>query len=151
MKYLAASLLLVALVGCGRDAPHLVEPKTTTTHAFVTVPGSATSTSLIASDASTPAAGTCGNAPSGGAAVITLNPDIPSPRCVIVHSLNQLTFVNGTDEVVTVNVGYDSATLDPHESHAFPQNLGDHWSPGVHRIDTGTLYAGSGPEVWLQD
>jgi hypothetical protein len=150
VKYLAASLVLVGLVACGRDEPHLPTPKTTTSFALGTIPGSITSSTLIASDASTPAAGTCGNAPSGGAAEITLNPDVPSPRCVIVHSLNQLKFVNNTDSEQSVSTGYDAVTLQPHEAHLFAQRVGDYWAPGVHRIDTGALYAGSGPEVWLQ-
>jgi hypothetical protein len=148
VRYAAAALLLVAVAACGRDAPHLPPPKTSTTVALNTIPPGPTT--LLAPDASTPAAGTCGNAPEGGAAEITLNADIPSPRCVIVHSLNQLKFVNNTETGVTIETGYDSAVLLPHESHLFPQRVGDFWEPGVHRINTGDLYGGSGPEVWLQ-
>jgi hypothetical protein len=150
VRELAAALLLLALVACGRDAPYLPPPKTSTTVALGTIPPGP-STTLIPSDASTPAAGTCGNTPEGGVAEIALNPDIPSPRCVIVHSLNQLRFVNHSDVVVTVNTGYGAVTLQPQETHLFEQKVGDYWEPGVHRIHTDPLYAGSGPEVWLQD
>jgi hypothetical protein len=150
VRYVAAASLLLALVGCGREEPHLVPPKTTVTQALATIPDAPTSTTLIPSDASSPAAGTCANAPATGATQIVLNPDVPSPRCVIVHAANQLDFTNNTDAAQSVSTGYDSVTIQPHESHLFTQRVGDEWEPGVHRIDTGPLYAGSGPEVWLQ-
>jgi hypothetical protein len=152
MRSALAALLLLALVACGRDEPHLPTPKTSTTVALGTIPGApgVTTTTLIPSDASTPAAGNCGNAPEGGPADITLSPDVPSPRCVIVHSLNQLRFTNKTDHAQVVELGYDSATLQPGETHLFDERVGDYWAPGVHRVNTGALYAGSGPEVWLQ-
>jgi hypothetical protein len=155
VRRVGATLLLVALVACGREAPKLApvrNPPSTQAATLQTTPTTTaqTTTTLIPADEKAPAAGSCGNAPSGGAAVITLNPDVPSPRCMIVHSLNQLTFVNNTDTQQTVDTGYDSATLAPHASHAFVENVGDHWAPGVHRVQT-SLYAGSGPEVWLQN
>ncbi|HVT75553.1 MAG TPA: hypothetical protein VHD87_00875 [Acidimicrobiales bacterium] len=150
MKRLAAAALLVGLAACGHEEPKLADPVTTVPQSVNAPTTSSTPpTTLIESDASTPAAGTCGNAPEGGAAVITLNPDVPSPRCVIVHSENQLTFVNNTDTAQTVDVGYDQATLQPHATHAFPQPVGDYWARGVHRVNM-SLYNGSGPEVWLQ-
>ena len=147
MKYLAAaSALLLVLVGCGRDEPHLPEPKTSTTHAFVTIPGSPTSTTLIPSDASTPAAGFC---PAGSGTIFdfTINEDVPAPRCGIVHPDEQLQFKNNTDVQQTVDVGFDSVDLAPHESYVFPEKVGEYWAQGVHLVHVSPA---PGPEVWLQ-
>jgi hypothetical protein len=148
VRYIAAAVVLLALTACGRDEPHLPPPKTSTTVALNTIPPGPTT--LIAPDASTPAAGACGNAPEAEPAEITLNPDVPSPRCVIVHSLNQLKFVNHSDVVVTVETGYDAVELQPQATHLFPQRVGDYWEPGVHIVHAAPLYGSSGVEVWLQ-
>lgn len=98
-------------------------------------------------DSPQPAAGTCGRADSA-VVEVTLNPDIPSPRCVQVDADQSLRVRNNTDQQVDVSFAHHAATLAPGGAQAFAQAFGDYLEPGVHRVDT-SLYGGSGPEIWL--
>jgi hypothetical protein len=166
VKRLAASLLLLALVACGRDAPKLTEPNTVPTTNGSTIQSTPTSTAqtttslvagsgLVPPDSQTPAAGTCPTA-TGGATDIVLSPDIPNPRCTIVHETDHLRVTNHFDVHVFVDDGGGGFDLATNESYTVPKALGGYWAFGVHRLkisnaDThAMLYGGSGPEVWLQ-
>lgn len=183
MKRIAvASLLLLALVACGREKPKLAEPDTGSTSVpaatFETTPTttaqSTTSTvkdamttskngggdpyaAMVPPDGVTPAAGSCSNAASG-VAFITLNPDVPSPRCIIVHDSDRLKIKNNMGVRVTVDDGGNGFvfTVDNGATEEQAKAVGCCWQPGVHRLrvsntdTTAKLYGGSGPEVWLQ-
>jgi hypothetical protein len=103
----------------------------------------------VAADSTSPAAGTCATTTTGYA-VIELNADAPSPRCTIVHGGDRLRIHNATQASQTIDTGFTSATMQPGELLTLGEELGDVWEPGVHRVNTGELYAGSGPEVWLK-
>ena len=184
MKHIAvASLLLVALVACGRDEPKLTAPNTTPTTASETIQttptstaqsttappklGGATTTTLkgggdpydamVPPDGVTPAAGTCASA-AGGVAFITLNPDVPSPRCIKVHDSDRLKIKNNMGVKVHVEDGGNGFVEDIDNGATVEEvkAVGCCWQPGVHRLRISNanthaqLYGGSGPEVWLQ-
>ena len=128
---------------CGNNNDTATEETTTSAAVTTTLP-----TTRIPATSAKPAAGTCLAGP-GGVVTITLNPDVPSPRCTIVYASDQLKFVNNTDQLQSVDTGYAQVSLPPHKSHVFPQKVGDYWAKGVHRPNT-TLYGDSDPEVWLQ-
>jgi hypothetical protein len=94
-----------------------------------------------------PAASTCGQ-PSGSIAEVTINPDIPSPRCTEVTADQRLQVRNNTDQQITVSLADFSATLSPGAAQLYDRPFGDYLEPGVHRI-TVSLYGDSGPEIWL--
>jgi hypothetical protein len=166
MKRLLVTVAVLALgtAACGKDKKDDAAVTTTTTSTAITTTttikttttakAAATTTTIkplaakIAADSATPAAGTCGDAV-GGYAAITLNPDIPSPRCVIVHDSDQLKITNNTDELQAVDNGANETSLHPHETRVLGPALGTIWAKGVHRLET-TLYGDSDPEVWLK-
>ena len=116
--------------------------------ASTTVPPSTTTRrTLRPPDSETPAAGTCGSF-SATVVEITINADIPSPRCVQVRPDQSLRVANASGETVEVSFAGRSATLADGASQAYPQAFGDYLAPGVHRV-TASLYGGSGAEVWL--
>jgi hypothetical protein len=177
-----ASLLLVALVACGREEPKLAEPDTASTSipaatletTPTTTAQSTTSTvkdamttskngggdpygAMTPPDGVTPAAGSCSQA-TGGVAAITLNPDVPSPRCIVVHDTDRLKVTNNMGVKVHVDDGYNgySQDIDNGATQEEVKAVGCCWQPGVHRLRVSNanthaqLYGGSGPEVWLQ-
>lgn len=109
---------------------------------------------LAPPDAQAPAAGACQSG-TDAPATIELNPDVPLPRCLIVRPDQPLRVVNTTarfgspGQVVTVQLGtLPLRRLAPGASTTYDA-LGDLLVPGVHRLKT-SLYAGSGPEIWLK-
>jgi hypothetical protein len=172
MKRLLVALALLTLAACGKDDnPDVAAATTTTTAAPVLVttttaaPKATTTTAkagdppgLIPADSQTPAAGSCSNS-NNGIAEVVLNPDVPSPRCIIVKDTDHLRVENNFDVEVSV---YDNSgqgamfTLKPGASDTGMKAIGGYWATGVHRLkitNTATkavLYGGSGPEVWLK-
>jgi hypothetical protein len=115
--------------------------------ATTTAPPTTTGSALRPPDSGSPAAGTCGE-PTGAVVEITVNPDIPSPRCVRVRPDQSLRVVNASGQTVEISFAGRSATLASGASEAYPQPFGDYLAPGVHRV-TASLYGESGAEVWL--
>ena len=176
---LACALVGLALASCGKDDKSDVATDATTTTtegvASATAPtagakattttaaSKATTTTnagdppgLIPADSQSPAAGTCGNSYNGIAEVV-LNPDVPSPRCIIVKDTDHLRVENNFDVAVDVGDGSETLfTLQPGGSDTGMKALGGFWATGVHRLRItnaathAVLYGGSGPEVWLK-
>ncbi len=166
------AVLALGTAACGKDKE--VAATTTTSVAITTtttIKPAATPTTIkktttttakqqtdtrIPADSQTPAAGGCGAA-AGGYADIKLNPDVPSPRCIVVHDTDHLRVTNTFDVNVTVDDGGGGFTLKPGETYAVMKAVGGYWQPGVHRLkitNTATkaaLYGGSGPEVWFKE
>jgi hypothetical protein len=107
-----------------------------------------TTNTLVPADAKTPAAGVCATV-TGKVVTVTLNIDVPSPRCTIVNADQTLDLVNGTDRTINLNYATFKSPIYSHSGYSFPGNIGSFFAPGVHVITT-SLYGGSGPEVWLQ-
>lgn len=66
---------------------------------------------------------------------ITINPDMPDPRCSKITADQMLEVINNRAETVLVKLGHLEATLAPGESHKFELPFGDYLAPGVHRIE----------------
>jgi hypothetical protein len=167
------ALVGVALAGCGKDddTPDVAAATTTTSGvASATAPSTTTTAAvkvtttttnagnppgLVPADAQSPAAGGCGNA-TNGIAEVALNPDVPSPRCIIVHDTDHLRVKNNFAFAVRVDDGGGSFTVQPGASETGMKALGGYWATGVHRLKifnaatNAALYGGSGPEIWLQ-
>lgn len=102
---------------------------------------------LKPADAAAPAAGTCGEA-QDDVVTMTIRPDVPGPRCMIVSADQRLNLVNDSGGTVTVGLSYFVFSLEQGESRTFDLSFGQFLEPGVHRAAV-DLYLGSGPEVWL--
>lgn len=114
-----------------------------------TTSSSTTEADLRPADSPTPAAGACGNV-AGAVIEITINPDVPSPRCVQARPDQSLRVRNAAGEPVDVSFGGRSARLADGASEAFPQPFGEYLAPGVHRVSA-SIYGGSGAEIYLGD
>lgn len=112
-----------------------------------------TSVSLAPADSKTPASGFCPDPPPGTVVTVTINPDVPSPRCQKVLANQQLRVVNNTSQTLTVSLGQNSLTIAPSQSQTITQTFGTYLASGVHHIITSSQLAqqgGAGPEIWLQ-
>ena len=161
----AVGVCALAVAACGHDEsartnqiassppPSLSTSSLTTTAASTTLKA-ARGNALIPADAPLPAAGACARA-SAHIAEIDVNPDAPSPRCVVVDQGQYLLVRNTTDQFggpgATVSVRWANArpvSLRPGQSHAFPALFGTYLAPGVHWLHI-SHYAGSA-EIWLR-
>jgi hypothetical protein len=132
---LAGMTLLVSLSACaglGRATPPPAVPSAPA--------------SLATPYAAEPAAGICAEAPET-VAVVTLRPDVPDPRCLIVHPGQQLKIVNADDASRQVVLGRFTFELDPAGSHLISDSLGTYLAPGVHVLLASPC---CGPEIWLK-
>jgi hypothetical protein len=177
MKRLLAVALPLALVfaACGDDDdPEVSAATTTSADVTTTVPTQSATAApkttkapttttnagdppgLVPADSQTPVAGSCSNS-YNGIAEIVLNPDVPSPRCMIVKDTDHLRVENNFEFEVTVSDGSGTLfTLKPGANDTGMKAIGGYWATGVHRLkitNTATkavLYGGGGPEVWLK-
>ena len=107
-------------------------------------------------DSRYPAAGSCAFV-AGTVVTVTMNPDVPSPRCVSLHPWQELRVVNDStlqgSPAVTITVrwaDYPARVLRPGESTTFTDTAGSYLAVGVHRVGTAPLYGGQGAaQVWL--
>lgn len=175
----AGALVALALSACGNDdnASGAAATSSTTTALGVASPTAPSTTAaavattaakptpttnagdppgLVPADSQTPAAGACSNS-YNGIAEIALNPDVPSPRCIIVKDTDHLRVENNFEFTVEV-YDHDSLAfkLAPGASDTGMKALGGYWATGVHRLKIvnaatkAVLYGGGGPEVWLK-
>jgi hypothetical protein len=81
-----------------------------------------------------PAAGICGSF-EGEWVVITVNPDIPDPRCAIINPDQMLKVVNGRQVTLQVSIADMTTTIEPGGEHTFDTPFGQYLAPGVHLIE----------------
>jgi hypothetical protein len=105
--------------------------------------------------ASEPAAGICADAtgavgasPPVGEVVMTLEPGIPDPRCMIVAAGQRLRVVNATGGDVNISLGPFSLPLPANAETVIGPAFGDYLMPGVHALQVDPCCGG---EVWLQE
>jgi hypothetical protein len=98
-------------------------------------------------DSPMPAAGTCATVTTS-VVTVTLNPDVPSPRCVQVTKEQTLQLKNASSQSVTAVLGGKSVTIPAGQSDTIAVPFGDYLQTGDHVVQTG-LYGGSGPEIYL--
>ena len=79
---------------------------------------------------------------------MAINPDIPDPRCVVVHPEQQLRVVNRRGEILEISLGESTATLEPGAEHTFELPFGQLLLPGVHVLGVSPCCGG---EIWLKE
>lgn len=136
-------------------APPTATPTATATPTVSTTASATPTHSLVPADSVYPAAGVCAYA-TGTVVTVTMNPDVPMPRCLSLHPNQRLRVVNSSalhgSTPVTITVtwaGYAPRVLRPGESTTFEEPAGTYLAVGVHRVHTPPLYGGSAAEVWL--
>ena len=75
---------------------------------------------------------------------------IPNPRCARTMADQGLELINHTGERIAFDLGGGPVTIDPGITWSRDHPVGAWLAPGVHRIAM-EFYAGSGPELWVQD
>lgn len=93
-----------------------------------------------------PTAGICAE-PSGEVVTVTVNPDIPNPRCSKVTDSQKLRVVNNTIETVQAKLGDFELSIEPGREATIDKSFGSYLEPGIHLITMSNL-AGAA-EIWL--
>jgi hypothetical protein len=78
---------------------------------------------------------------------VTINVDVPSPRCAIIRSDQTLTVVNGTPSTVQVSISNFSSNILPGAEYSVDILFGDFLAVGVHQLTVTPYY---GAELWLK-
>jgi hypothetical protein len=94
-----------------------------------------------------PAAGICASF-EGEMVVVTLNIDIPDPRCAKVNPDQKLTVINNTQAELGVSIGPYKNTLAPGGQFTIDKPFGEYLAAGVHQL---TVTPCCGPEIWLEE
>lgn len=102
---------------------------------------------LATPEAQKPAAGICGRA-EGDLVIVTIYPDVPDPRCVIIAPDQMLKVINSRGESIQVSLGSFEAVLDPGGEYTVNIPFGEYLAPGVHTIKVSPC---CGASLWLQE
>lgn len=105
-----------------------------------------TSSALATPSSDSPAAGICPEA-TGSIVTMTINPDVPDPRCMIVQADQRLRVVNNHESSLDVALGHLTATVAAGESVTFELPFGELLMVGVHHLLVDPCCGGS---IWLQ-
>ena len=135
-------LLLLSLSACGgaeTPVPTFTSTPTADDSTLLTLP-IATPYSLE------PAAGICASV-DGEIVAITLNQDMPDPRCSKVTGDQKLTLFNNTPGALQVALGVFSSTLEPGAEYTINWPVADYLAPGVHQLQ---VVPCCGAEIWLE-
>lgn len=137
-----AMLLMLILAACQSTATQ--EPASTSTP---TADDSTLQAYPIATPyALEPAAGICASS-AEELVVITLNTDMPEPRCSKVTASQKLTVVNKTLSTLHVSLGVFSNSLQPGTEYTLNVPFGEYLAPGVHQLKVSPC---CGAEIWLE-
>lgn len=97
--------------------------------------------------AESPAAGICGES-EGPVVTVTIQPDIPDPRCLVIRPDQRLKVVNRTSGSLQVALGPFLAEIDPGGEYLFDRAFGEYLASGVHQVLVSPCCS---PELWLKD
>ena len=92
-----------------------------------------------------PAAGICATF-DGTVVTVTLNADVPDPRCAKVRPDQTLKLINNTISPLTVSIGEFKSALLAANAYAIDVPFGDYLEPGVHQLEVSPC---CGAELWL--
>ena len=106
-----------------------------------------TTVALATPYAQQPAAGICAST-DGESVVITLNPELPDPRCSKVLANQKLTVINNTQSDLLVAIGSFEENLAPGGRFTIDKPFGEYLAPGVHQL---TVTPCCGAEIWLEE
>lgn len=93
-----------------------------------------------------PAAGICASF-DGEVVTITLDIDMPAPRCAKVRPDQTLSVVNNTLSTLRVSIADFSHSLLPGETYTIDVPFGDYLAAGVHQL---AVEPCCGAELWLE-
>ena len=96
--------------------------------------------------AESPAAGICAEF-SESQVLVTINPDIPDPRCTKIQPSQKLVVENRRQENLRVQIGPFDVLISPGGRHLFDLPFGDYLAPGVHQMIVSPC---CGAELWLE-
>ena len=97
--------------------------------------------------ADSPAAGLCAEF-EGEVVTMTINPDMPDPRCVIVKPDQRLRVVNNLESEIEVSLGNVSSSILQSDAYTFEKTFGELLLPGVHNLGVSPCCGGS---IWLKE
>lgn len=138
-----AVLMLAGLAACKRVGVEPTPAAPTPTHAIPTP-----TYTLATPYAKEPAAGICASF-EGELVKVTLNPDVPDPRCTIVRTDQKLTVINNTQNILQISIGRFTASLEPGKETIIDTPFGEYLAPGgVHQLQVSPC---CGSELWLKD
>jgi hypothetical protein len=138
-----ALLLVLALTGC-RVTTQTSLNSTLTPVSGLSIP---TPTYALATPyAQQPAAGICASF-DGTLVTITINVDVPEPRCTRVRPSQTLKVVNATLNTIQVTLGQFSSSIAPGADYSIAVPFGEYLATGVHQL---MVTPGSGAELWLE-
>jgi hypothetical protein len=79
---------------------------------------------------------------------ITLNADIPDPRCAKVRPDQTLKVINNTVSPLTLSIGPFKSSLLAANEYSIDVPFSDYLGPGVHQLQVSPC---CGAEIWLED
>jgi hypothetical protein len=140
-KSMLIMLMFMSLAACTSPT---VQPVVTGSTPIVDA--TTTSNALATPYAQQPAAGICASFDSS-IVTITINPDIPDPRCAKIKPDQTLAVVNNTQDPLLVTIGKYAASVEPGEKTMFATPFGEYLAPGVHQLQVSPC---CGAELWLE-
>ncbi len=133
-------LMLAGLAACAQAGTEATSETTTPTAKETSLPYA-----LATPYAQEPASGICATF-DGDVVTITLNADVPDPRCAKVRHDQTLKVVNNTVSPLTVSIGPFKSALLAANSYSIDVPFGDYLEPGVHQLEVSPC---CGAELWL--
>ena len=94
-----------------------------------------------------PAAGICATF-DGDVVTITLNADMPDPRCARVRPDQTLKVVNNAVTPLSISIGPFKSALLAANAYSIDFPFGDYLEPGVHQLQVSPC---CGAEIWLEE
>lgn len=134
--------LLMSLFACSG----LPVEDTAVSHSIPIAQTTAASNILATPYAQQPAAGICASF-DGTVVTVTINTDVPDPRCTKVHPDQTLAVVNNTLNTLVVTIGRFTANVEPGEKTVFATRFGEYLAAGVHQLQVSPC---CGAELWLE-
>ncbi len=134
-------LFLISLAAC--TGPTVKPAVTVSTQTSVATP---IAILLATPYAQQPAAGICASF-DGTIVTITINSDIPDPRCAKVKPDQTMKVINNTQNQLQITIGKFAASLKPGEQTTFDTPFGEYLAPGVHQLQVSPC---CGAELWLE-
>jgi hypothetical protein len=144
IKKITLLLLIFSALVLAACTGEVTSPTATSTSK--TIP-TQTAFTLATPYAQQPAAGICASF-EGEMVVVTLNIDVPDPRCAKVNPDQKLTVINNTQAELGVSIGPYKNTLAPGGQYTIDKPFGEYLAPGVHQL---TVTPCCGPEIWLEE
>jgi hypothetical protein len=140
LMLMAVTFQILSACQGGKNQPgtHPISPTPTNT---------VQSSTLSTPYAQQPAAGICASFESE-LVVVTLNPDVPDPRCSKVRADQKLKVINQTQNTLQVSIGSFRTSLEAGAEIVFDTPFGDYLAEGVHQLQVDPC---CGPELWLEE